>query len=218
MEACHFIRPFLLIAAICRSLWPEGPSSSFDNGGPTASHPTSYRLRGHPRLGALPRPSLVQDPVADRIRKRAHPPKAGPHVWRLHRSGAAAEPSDRTQRLRQMDREIAAALNAEGFVAARDRAFSSNVWPLRTLGHPYRLDQRDERQSRPMARRNLLCSRVGGHPGGTPPTVFDYLARGLLEGHQLTKGQPGQIELQTTRSAHCGYGSQRNRRSRKEAL
>src|SRR6202023_4228787 len=31
--------------------------------------------------------------------------------------------------------------------------------------------------------------------GITPQTVFDYLARGLLTGHQLTKGQPWQIEL-----------------------
>lgn len=31
--------------------------------------------------------------------------------------------------------------------------------------------------------------------GVTSQTVFDYLARGWLEGHQLTKGQPWQIEL-----------------------
>jgi hypothetical protein len=31
-------------------------------------------------------------------------------------------------------------------------------------------------------------------------TVFDYLARGLLAGSQLTKGQPWQIDLSNERS------------------
>jgi hypothetical protein len=31
--------------------------------------------------------------------------------------------------------------------------------------------------------------------GITPQTVFDYLARGLLTGRQLAKGQPWQINL-----------------------
>jgi hypothetical protein len=36
---------------------------------------------------------------------------------------------------------------------------------------------------------------VAAKLGITPQTVFHYLARGLLAGHQLTKGQPWQIDL-----------------------
>ena len=98
---------------------------------------------------------------------------------------------------RKMDREIAAILNQEGFVAARGCAFKGeNVWLLRT------------RWGIPTAKINGVSANPMRWPDGsfsiqgaaaeleiTPQTVFDYLARGLLAGHQLTKGQPWQIEL-----------------------
>lgn len=66
----------------------------------------------------------------------------------------------------KMDKEIAATLNAEGFVAARGYAFKrENVWLLRTRSASHRQIQLHQRQSRPMARWNLLCSKGGGRPG-----------------------------------------------------
>ena len=38
--------------------------------------------------------------------------------------------------------------------------------------------------------------------GVTPQTIFDYLARGVLSGRQITKGQPWQIDLSVTVTPH----------------
>ncbi len=47
--------------------------------------------------------------------------------------------------------------------------------------------------------------------------VFDNLARGLLAGHQLTKGQPWQIDLSPEQVDTLRALAQRMRRSKKEA-
>ena len=97
----------------------------------------------------------------------------------------------------KMDKEIAATLNQEGFVAARGRKFKGeNVWLLR------------KRWDIPTVKINGVSSNPMRWPDGsfsiqgaaaalgiTTQTVFDYLARKLLAGHQLTKGQPWQIDL-----------------------
>ncbi|ESZ18452.1 hypothetical protein X734_33080 [Mesorhizobium sp. L2C084A000] len=109
----------------------------------------------------------------------------------------------------KMDKEIAATLNTEGFVAARGCAFKGeNVWLLRT------------RWDIPTVKINGTSANPDRWPDGTysvqgataalgvtPQTVFDYLARGWIEGRQLTKGQPWQIGLSTTASRHCGHES-----------
>lgn len=119
----------------------------------------------------------------------------------------------------KMDKEIAAALNAEGFVAARGCAFKGeNVWLLRT------------RWGIPTVKINGTSANPDRWPDGTysvqgaaaalgvtPQTVFDYLARGWLEGRQLTKGQPWQIELSDDQINTLRTRIARNRRSRKEA-
>ena len=53
--------------------------------------------------------------------------------------------------------------------------------------------------------------------GVTPQTVFDYLARGLLAGHQLAKGQPWQIELSDKQITQLRNRVRRTKRSKKEA-
>ncbi|TIV49194.1 MAG: hypothetical protein E5V88_25815 [Mesorhizobium sp.] len=92
---------------------------------------------------------------------------------------------------------MAATLNAEGFVEARGCPFKGeNVWLLRT------------RWGIPTVKINGTSANPDRWPDGsysvqgaaaalgvTPQTVFDYLARGWFEGHQLTKGQPRQSEL-----------------------
>ncbi|PBB39963.1 transposase [Mesorhizobium sp. WSM3866] len=118
----------------------------------------------------------------------------------------------------KMDKEIAATLNAEGFVAARGCPFKGeNVWLLRT------------RWGIPTVKINGTSANPDRWPDGsysvqgaaaalgvTPQTVFDYLARGWFEGHQLTKGQPWQIELSDDQINTLRARIARNRRSRKE--
>jgi hypothetical protein len=53
--------------------------------------------------------------------------------------------------------------------------------------------------------------------GITPQTVSDYLARGLLSGRQLAKGQPWQIDLCEEQIIQLRQRLRHTRRSRKEA-
>lgn len=120
----------------------------------------------------------------------------------------------------KMDKEIAATLNTEGFIAARGCAFrGENVWLLRT------------RWGIPTVKINGISSNPARWPDGTysvqgaaavlsitPQVIFDYLARGWLKGRQLLKGQPWQIELSDDQINTLRARIARNRRSRKEAL
>ena len=97
----------------------------------------------------------------------------------------------------KMDKEIAAVLNREGFVAARGCAFQGkNVWLLR------------QHWGLATVKINGVSANPPRWPDGsysvqgaatalgiTPQTVFDYLGRGLLHGRQLAKGQPWQIDV-----------------------
>ncbi|MER9178531.1 hypothetical protein NKH72_34365 [Mesorhizobium sp. M0955] len=116
----------------------------------------------------------------------------------------------------KMDKQIAATLNAEGFVAARGHAFKGeNVWLLRT------------RWGIPTVKINGTSANPDRWPDGTysvqgaaaaldvtPQTVFDYLARGWIEGRQLT---PWQIELSDNQINTLRARIARTRRSRKKA-
>ena len=118
-----------------------------------------------------------------------------------------------------MDKEIAAILNREGFVAARACAFKGeNVWLLRT------------RWGIPTVKINGVAPNPGRWPDGTfsvqgaaaelgitAQTVFKYLERGLLSGRQLTKGQPWQIELAEEQINRLRAHVRRISRSKKEA-
>jgi DNA invertase Pin-like site-specific DNA recombinase len=119
----------------------------------------------------------------------------------------------------KMDKEIAATLNREGFVAARARAFKGeNVWLLRT------------RWGIPTVKINGVAPNPGRWPDGTfsvqgaaaaigitAQTVFKYLERGLLSGRQLTKGQPWQIKLTAEQINRLRAHVRRINRSKKEA-
>jgi hypothetical protein len=120
---------------------------------------------------------------------------------------------------RKMDKDIATTLNREGFVAARGCKFKGeNVWLLR------------KRWDIPTAKINGIGSNPARWPDGslsiqgaavalgiTTQTVFDYLARGLLAGHQLTKGQPWQIELTDEQINRLRARVRHTKRSKKEA-
>jgi DNA invertase Pin-like site-specific DNA recombinase len=119
----------------------------------------------------------------------------------------------------KMDKEIAAILNREGFVAARACAFKGeNVWLLRTRwGIP--TVKINGVAPNPMRWSDGSFSVQGAAAvlGITAQTVFKYLDRGLLSGRQLTKGQPWQIELTDDQIDQLRARVRRTRRSNKEA-
>ena len=119
----------------------------------------------------------------------------------------------------KMDKEIAAILNQEGFVAARGCAFKGeNVWLLRTRwGIPTVKINGVGANPMRWPDGSFSIQGVAEELGITPQTVFDYLARGLLTGHQLTKGQPWQIELSEDQINRLRARVRRTRRSKKEA-
>lgn len=115
-----------------------------------------------------------------------------------------------------MDKEIAWTLNAEGFLAAQNCAFKGdNVWLLRRRwGIP---TVKNGTRPNPFRWSDGTYSIQGAAAalGVTPQTVFKYLARGLIQGRQLVKGQPWQIELIEDQIDILRGRAQRNRRSRK---
>ncbi|UPK28203.1 hypothetical protein [Bradyrhizobium sp. 195] len=119
----------------------------------------------------------------------------------------------------KMDGEIAAILNQEGFVAARGCAFKGeNVWVLRTRwGIPtIKINGVDKNPMR-WPDGSFSIQGAAAELGVTPQTVFDYLARGLLAGRQLAKGQPWQIELSDEQISRLRNRIRRTKRSKKEA-
>lgn len=120
----------------------------------------------------------------------------------------------------KMDKQIAAELNADNFLSARGMAFNSNaVWLLRK-------------------RWGIACAKINGvgfNPrqwpdktysvqgtaellGVTAQTVFKYLAKGLLQGTQLAKGQPWKITMTDDQITSLRARAKRNRRSKREVL
>jgi hypothetical protein len=119
----------------------------------------------------------------------------------------------------KMDKEIAVILNQEGFVAARGCAFKGeNVWLLRKRWNIATVKINGDRAN-PMRWPDGSFSIQGAAAalGVTTQTVFDYLARGLLAGHQLTKGQPWQIDLSDEQISRLRARVRHTKRSKKEA-
>jgi hypothetical protein len=106
----------------------------------------------------------------------------------------------------------------EGFVAARNCAFKGeNVWLLRTRwGIPTVKINGVSTNPMRWPDGSYSIQGVAAELGITPQTVFDYLARGLMAGHQLTKGQPCQIELSDEQISRLRAHVRRTRRSKNE--
>jgi hypothetical protein len=119
----------------------------------------------------------------------------------------------------EMDRQIAKKLNDRGIRSARGRPFTyENVWLLR------------HRWGILTAKINGVAANPPRWPDGTysvqgaaaaigvtAQTIFDYLAQGLIQGRQSTKGQPWQISLSSDQIEQLQRRLQRTRRSRKGA-
>lgn len=97
----------------------------------------------------------------------------------------------------KMDREIAAALNCEGFVGARGRPFQDKtIWILRKRWglNTVKINGIDANPAR-WPDGTYSIQGAAAALGATPQTIFKYLKRRLLNGRQSTKGQPWQIDL-----------------------
>ena len=119
----------------------------------------------------------------------------------------------------KMDAEIAAILNQEGFVAARGCPFKDqNVWVLRTRwGIPtIKINGVDKNPMR-WPDGSFSIQGAASELRITPQTVFKYLARGLLAGRQLAKGQPWQIDLSEEQISQFRDRVRRTKHSKKEA-
>lgn len=119
----------------------------------------------------------------------------------------------------KMDKEIAAMLNQEGLVAARGCVFKGeNVWLLRKRWNIRTIKINGE-SANPMRwpDGSFSIQGVAAVLGVTTQTVFDYIARGLVVGHQLTKGQPWQIDLSDEQISQLRARVRRTKRSKKEA-
>src|SRR5271168_3046961 len=118
-----------------------------------------------------------------------------------------------------MDKQVAAVLNKEGVVSARQRPFTyENVWVLR------------KRWGLPAVKLNPIGANPPQWPDGsysvqgaaaalgvTTQVIFDYLTKGLLTGRQIAKGQPWQIDLTTEQIDRLRQRLLRTKRSRKVA-
>lgn len=97
----------------------------------------------------------------------------------------------------KFDREIADILNAEHILPARGASFQSgNVHRLRTR-FGIRTGKINGGEDNPARWPNGSYSVQGAAAAlrVTPQTIFDWLRRGRLSGHQKEAGQPWQIEL-----------------------
>jgi DNA invertase Pin-like site-specific DNA recombinase len=119
----------------------------------------------------------------------------------------------------KMDKEIAVILNLEGFVAARGCAFKGeNVWLLRKRWGIATVKINGTGHNPPQwPDGSFSIQGTAVALGITPQTVFDYLARGLLVGHQLTKGQPWQVDLTPEQIKQLRARLRHTKRSKKEA-
>ena len=119
-----------------------------------------------------------------------------------------------------MDREIAAALNADGISTARNTPFvGENVhlcrkrWDIRTV----KINGVD---ANPLRWPDGSYSVQGAAEalGVTPQTVFKWMRKGRLSGRQLTKGQPWQINLSDEQITILAAQVRRTCQSTTEAL
>lgn len=118
-----------------------------------------------------------------------------------------------------MDKQIAAVLNKEGIASARRCSFTyANIWVLRKRWglHAVKLNPVGANPAR-WPDGSYSVQGAASALGVTPQTIFDYLARGILSGRQITKGQPWQIDLSVAQIADLRERLRHTNRSRRTA-
>jgi len=119
----------------------------------------------------------------------------------------------------KMDGEIAAVLNAEGFLSTRGTAFDNRLvhllrkrWGIATV----KINGVKENPAR-WPDGSYSIQGAADALGVTGQTIFKWLKHGRLSGHQLTKGQPWQIMLDDERISELRALVRRTSPSRRKA-
>jgi DNA invertase Pin-like site-specific DNA recombinase len=148
-----------------------------------------------------------------RVQRRVHTYRDYSDLERLRRRVRALNDAGK------MDKEIAAVLNRECFVAARGCTFrGENIWLLRQRWGIATVKINGVSANPPRWLDGTYSVQgAAAALGITPQTVFDYLARGLVSGRQLAKGQPWQIDLSEEQIIQLRARLRHTRRSKKEA-
>src|SRR6516164_7125877 len=120
---------------------------------------------------------------------------------------------------RKMDREIARALNADGLLSAHGRPFSGGeVHLLRKRWNiPTVKINRTEHNPRQWPDGTYSVQGAAEALSISTQTVFKWLQKGRLSGHQITKGMPWQINLSNTQIVELRTQVRRTTLSKKEA-
>ena len=120
---------------------------------------------------------------------------------------------------RKMDREIARALNADGLLSAHGRPFSGGeVHLLRKRWNiPTVKINRTEHNPRQWPDGTYSVQGAAEALSISTQTVFKWLQKGRLPGHQITKGMPWQINLSNTQIVELRTQVRRTTLSKKEA-
>lgn len=120
----------------------------------------------------------------------------------------------------KMDAEIAAQLNAEGYVTAQGREFRGELvfllrkkWAIPTV----KINGKDENPLQ-WADGSYSVQGVAKVLEIAPITVFAWLRKGKLQGEQLAKGMPWKIKLTDEQVAGLKTQVRRVSRSKMEAL
>ena len=120
---------------------------------------------------------------------------------------------------RKMDAEVAAILNAEGFASARGRPFSGGVIHLlrKRWGIPTAKINGTGANPRRWPDGSYSVRGAAEALGMTAQTVFEWLGKGRLSGHQLARGMPWQITLSDEQIPRLRSPVRRTSPSRREA-
>jgi DNA invertase Pin-like site-specific DNA recombinase len=129
------------------------------------------------------------------------------------------------QRVRQLhteeklDREMADILNAEGFRTARGCSFSSElIWLLRKQWALPAVGPKKQESTLRWEDGSFTVEGAAHILGVFPGTVYKWLLRGQMKGHQVARGTPWRICLNDEEISHWDAYIKRVRRSKKEAL
>ena len=187
--------------------------------GRAQADPSARRERGRPRSAARERSSLDQNDLTDRCRQRAQGPAQCEQLRQLRRRRDFEARVRDLVVARKIDREIARVLNTDGLLSAHGRPFSGGeVHLLRKRWNiPTVKINRTEHNPRQWPDGTYSVQGAAEALSISTQTVFKWLQKGRLSGHQITKGMPWQINLSNTQIVELRTQVRRTTLSKKEA-
>jgi hypothetical protein len=186
--------------------------------GRAQADPSARRERGRPRSAAPERPSLDQNHLAAGAVSE-HKVRRNVSSYRNDADVATLEARVRDLVVaRKMDREIARALNADGLLSAHGRSAAVRSICYANVGiSPTVKINRTEHNPRQWPDGTYSVQGAAEALSISTQTVFKWLQKGRLSGHQITKGMPWQINLSNPQIVELRTQVRRTTPSKKEA-